>query len=154
MLTLASGRRIVPTKHSIELRRFSNQALARLRNDLYFWNLFQIHWLHAQVPYRLGPDLGGWALEGYPPCNLQEAASNLMAYAGYRFALLDITTRLRLPLTEGLLRFVDRPLRILPAGQPGLFLESDFQDFPALSRTNKLSPRETYAFFERVIEDQ
>jgi hypothetical protein len=154
MLTLVSGKRIVPTRRSTEFRSYSAQAVHRLKTDLLFWHLFQVHWLHALHFDRLGPDLGGYALEGYPPCILQEAASNLIFCADYQFLLLDTKTRTRFPLTEGLLRFVGNPLRILPVGQPGLWVGKEFHDFPALSKLYSVGPKEVYDLFIRTIEEQ
>ena len=154
MLTLASGKRIVPTTRSSEFKLYSDQAVNRLKKDLFFWNLFQIHWLHALHSDRLGPDLGGHALEGYPPCTLQEAAGNLVAYSDYKFLLLDTKTRTRFPLTEGLLRFVGNPLQILPHGQPGLWVGTDFHNFPALSQLHDAGPREVYELFLQILQEQ
>jgi len=154
MLTLASGERLLPTEKSKELYTYSKEALHRLSTDLFFWNLFQVHWLHTFHLRRLGPDLGGWALDGYPPCTRQAAAGNLMVYAGYKFLLLDTKTRVGLPLTEGLIRFTGNPLRILPGGKAGFWKEGKFLDITTLCLSQGLTPEEAYALFITTIEEQ
>lgn len=154
MLTLATGKKIVPTRRSTEFSVYSDQVIHMLSTDLFFWNQFQVHWLHALHAHRLGPDLGGEALEGYAPCTKRQAASNLIRYADFRCLLLDTTTRKRFPLTEGLIKFVGNPLRILPGSRPGLWIGTDFHDLPALCWLHDISPKEARDLLITNIEDQ
>ena len=154
MLTLKGGGRIMPTRRSVGLMSMSQAAVKKLKTDLRFWHLFQVHWLHALHKRRLGPDLGGWALYGYPPCTRQQAAYNLMVYSDYRFRLIDTKTQRRLPITEGLLRFTKNPLQILPGGKPGIWSGSEFYDFRVLGKLKHLTPEETFALFVATVEEQ
>lgn len=154
MLTLATGKKIVPTRRSTEFRVYSEQVIHRLSTDLFFWNQFQVHWLHALHAHRLGPDLGGTALEGYAPCTRRQAAGNLIRYADFRHLLLDTVTRTRLPLTEGLIKFIGNPLRILPDGRPGLWIGTEFYDLPALCWLHDITPKEARDLLITSIEDQ
>lgn len=154
MLTLATGKKILPVPRSREMWDYSNKAFQRLSTDVFFWNLFQVHWLHSLHQTRLGPDLGGQALYGYIPCSLQQAASNLMVYAGYKFLRVSLKGDKTVALTEGLLEFTGNHLSILPGGRPGLWAGEDFNDFSSLALIHGLSPEGVYALFTRTLEEQ
>jgi hypothetical protein len=154
MFVTSRGERVLLHRVYREKRDLADKAMLKLSQDLPFWCMFQIHWLHDKYASRLGPDLGGKALDGYPPCSKWEAASNLMVYAEYRFKLVETEKRRRFPLTEGLLEFTNKFSRALPGGRPGLWLGGGFHDFTALSELYDLPSRGVYDLFVQTIEDQ
>lgn len=153
MLVSITGEGLIAAHELTELREYVATAVTRLRSDLLFWNQFQIHWLHALHYEKLGPDLGGEALEGYPPCTIDQATANLIHYSEYQFKRVNPRVRRGFTLTEGLIRFFGGdPLDLLPERQPGLWVDKKFHDFYALSSLYALTPEETYRHFTGVIE--